>query len=129
MKKIDIENDKKIATGFTIPEHYFDSFEERLMKKIELEKPQSKTIQLWQHKTIWVSGIAAALLITLGTWWFFEQKTIESIEISQDYLAYENDITTEELAQHLTNEDVANLESELTDIDTQTENYINEYLN
>lgn len=129
MKKINLENDKKIETGFTIPEHYFDSFEDKLMQKIDVIAEQPKTIKLWPQNKLWVSGIAAALLITLGTWWFFEQKTIENIELSQDYLAYENDITAEEIAKHLTNEDITKLEAELTDIDTQTENYINNYLN
>lgn len=129
MKKIDLENDKKIATGFKIPDNYFDSFEDRLMQKIDLAPKEPKVISIWQRKSVWFSGIAAALLLTIGTWWFFEQKTLENTQLSQDYLVYASDVTTEEIAMHLTNEDLTNLESELTEIDTQTENYINEYLN
>lgn len=129
MKKIDLENDKKIESGFKIPDNYFDSFEDRLMQKIELMPKEPKVISLWQRKSVWISGIAAAVVISIGTWMYFEQQNNESIEISQEYLAYESDITTEDIAMHLTDEELTNLELEITDFDIHTESYINEYLN
>ena len=129
MKKIDLENDKKIESGFRIPDNYFDSFEDRLMQRISEEEKTVKVISLWQRKSVWISGIAAAVVISIGTWIYFEQQKTENIEISQEYLAYENDITTEDIAKHLTDEELTNLELEITDFDTQTESYINEYLN
>lgn len=129
MKKIDLENDKKIASGFKIPDNYFDSFEDRLMQRISQEEKPIKVISLWQRKSVWISGIAAAVVVSIGTWMYFEQQKTETLEISQEYLAYENDITTEDIAKHLTDEDLTNLELEITDFDTKTESYINEYLN
>lgn len=129
MKKIDLENDNKIESGFKIPDNYFDSFEDRLMQKIEFASEEPKVVSLWQHKSVWISGIAAVFVISIGTWMYFEQQKIENIEISQEYLAYESDITTEDIAKHLTDEELTNLELEITDFDTQTESYINEYLN
>ncbi|WP_136666475.1 hypothetical protein [Flavobacterium sp. H122] len=129
MKKIDLENDEKIESGFKIPDNYFDSFEDRLMQRISEEEKPVKVISLWQRKSKWISGIAAAVVISIGTWLYFEQKTTENIEMTQDYLTYEADVTTEEIAMLLTNEDLTHLESEITEIDTQTENYINDYLN
>lgn len=129
MKKIDLENDKKIESGFRIPDNYFDSFEDRLMQRISEEEKTVKVISLWQRKSVWIPGIAAAVVISIGTWMYFEQQKTENIEISQEYLAYENDITTEDIAKHLTDEELTNLELEITDFDTQTESYINEYLN
>lgn len=129
MKKIDLENDKKIESGFKIPDNYFDSFEDRLMQKIELMPKEPKVISLWQRKSVWISGIAAAVVISIGTWMYFEQQNTENTEISQEYLAYESDITTEDIAMHLTDEELTNLELEITDFDIHTESYINEYLN
>lgn len=129
MKKIDLENDNKIETGFKIPVNYFDSFEDRLMQKIESAPEMTKVVSLWQRKSIWISGVAAVFVISIGTWMYFEQQKIESIEISKEYLAYESDITTEDIAKHLTDDELRNLELEITDFDTQTELYINEYLN
>ncbi len=130
MKKIDLENDKKIESGFKIPDNYFDSFEDRLMLRIENEEAShSKVISIWHRKSFWLSGIAAALVISMGTWMYFEQQKNETIEFTQDYLAFENDITTEDIAKHLTEEDLSNLESEINDFDAKTETYINEYLN
>ena len=34
MKPIDLENNKKIASGFKVPDHYFDKFEATLMEEI-----------------------------------------------------------------------------------------------
>ncbi|GAA4757506.1 MULTISPECIES: hypothetical protein [Flavobacterium] len=129
MKKIDLENDNKIVTGFKIPDNYFDSFEDRLMQKIESAPEKAKVVSLWQRKSVWISGVAAVFVISIGTWIYFEQQKTESIEISQEYLAYESDITTEDIAKHLTDDELTNLELEITDFDTQTESYINEYLN
>lgn len=129
MKKIDLENDKKIESGFKIPDNYFDSFEDRLMLRISEEENTVKVVSLWQRKSVWISGIAAAVVISIGTWMYFEQQRTENIEMSQEYLAYENDITTEDIAMQLTDEELASLELEITNFDSKTEKYINESLN
>ncbi|SHJ14113.1 hypothetical protein [Flavobacterium terrae] len=130
MKKIDLENDKKIESGFKIPDNYFDSFEDRLMQRIENEETSSsKVISIWRRKSVWISGMAAALIVSIGTWMYFEQQKNETIEFAQDYLAYGNEITTEDIAKHLTEEDLSNLETEINNFDSKTETYINEYLN
>lgn len=131
MKDFNLETEKKIETGFKVPEAYFETFEERLFERIaqtEVATP-IKVVSLWQRKTFWVSGIAAAVVLALGTWLYFENNTKEASITSQEYLAYSNDITTEDIAQHLTDEDITALETELTSFDADSEKYINEYLN
>jgi len=128
MQRISFD-ENKIATGFKTPDHYFDSLEEKIMQKLPTESKEVKVISLWQRKSIWISSVAAIFLISLGTLYFFNQQTSTDLTISNDYLAYQSDITTEDIATQLTDEDITALESELTSFDSETENYINEYLN
>ncbi len=158
MKKIDLDIDPKITTGFKVPEGYFDTLEDRVMQNITWEEKNSKintgfsipkdyfntlennimsklevnketpVIALWQRKSVWISSIAALFLISLGTL-FFWNNSQEELTISQDYLAYQSDITTEDIAVHLTDEDIQALETELTPLDSNAESYINDYLN
>ncbi|MFC7772892.1 hypothetical protein [Flavobacterium sp. GCM10027622] len=129
MKKFDLHNDPKIESGFTIPDNYFDTFEERLIQQLPFEENNTKVIQLWQRKSFWISSVAAVFLLSFGIWTYFAQTNANTIISSSEYLAYENDLTTEDIAEHLTDEDIASLENEMQLYDTKTETYINEYLN
>ena len=129
MKRIDLHNDPKIETGFKIPESYFEDFESRIMEKISKEEP--KVIPLWKKKTFWVGSVAAAVTICLGTWLYQSNKTNNTIEngfATQQYLAYQNDITTEDIAAQLTDDDITSIEKDLGLYGVESETYINEYL-
>jgi len=127
MKKFDLHNDPKIETGFKIPEHYFENLEDRIMN--QLPEPEVKVISLWQRKSVWISGIAAVLVVSLGTWFYFNQQANELTVSSQEYLAYSSDLSTEDIAYHLTDEDITTIEKDLGLYSTETETYVNEYLN
>lgn len=128
MQQISFEQNK-IATGFTIPENYFENFEDKIMSKIELKTQPLKVISLWQSKSVWISSVAALFIITVGIWYYFQENNYQDNVSSSEYLAFENDISTEDIAKHLTDEDLASLEEELNTFDTQTESYIQDYLN
>lgn len=128
MQRISFE-DSKIATGFAIPDNYFDALEEKVMQKLPIKAKEIKVIALWHRKSVWISSVAALLLISLGSLYFYNQQTLENLTISSDYLAYQNEITTEDIALQLTDEDITALETELTSFDSETEKYINDYLN
>ena len=127
MKRFDLDNDPKIDSGFKIPENYFEQFEAQMMNN--LPEREVKVVSLWQRKSVWVSGAAAVFIISIGTWLFFVQKSTESVISSQEYLAYENDVTTEDIALYLSDEDISIVEKELNLYDQESETYINEYLN
>lgn len=129
MKKIDLHNDPKIDSGFKIPDNYFDSFEERLMQKLPFEENDSKVIRLWQRQSFWISSVAAVFVLSFGIWTYLAKNNVENAISSSDYLAYENDLTAEDIAEHLTDEDIASIENEMQLYDNETETYINEYLN
>jgi len=127
MKKFDLHNDPKIETGFKIPENYFENLEDRIMS--QLPEQEVKVIPLWQRKTVWYTGVAAVFMLSIGTWMYFNQQKNEIIATSQEYLAYESDITHEDIAMQLTDEDITTIENEMGLYDKESETYVNEYLN
>ncbi|CAM3963637.1 hypothetical protein FLCU109888_11260 [Flavobacterium cucumis] len=113
MKPIDLENNKKIASGFKVPDHYFDKFEATLMEEI-LKEQGSKVVPLCSRKKIWISTLAAVLLLSIGftTYWNNAQENkIDAVTI-ENYLAQQR-ISTSELTKHLTNDDIEALEENL----------------
>ncbi len=130
MKPFDLQNKPKITSGFKTPDKYFDTFEDRLMQKLDLPKQEEiKAVSLWQRKAFWYSSVAAILMIALGTWMYFAQNSVEEMIFPSEYLAHESDITPEEIAVYLTDEEIAAIENEMNVVDETTETYINEYLN
>jgi hypothetical protein len=127
MKRFDLENDPKIPPGFKVPDGYFEQFEASVMNR--LPEREVKVVSLWQRTSVWVSGAAAVFIIAIGTWLFFVQDNTENTISSQEYLAYENDITTEDIAHYLTDDDITAIEKELNLYDRESETYINEYIN
>lgn len=128
MQRISFD-ENKINTGFKVPDNYFDSFEEKVIQKLPSDNVEIKVISLWQRKSFWLSSVAAVFLISLGTLYFFNQQTSSDLTSTSDYLAYQSDITTEDIATQLTDDDITALETELTSFDSETETYINDYLN
>ncbi len=127
MKQFDLDNDPKIDIGFKVPDNYFDSFEVRLMQKLPIEK-EIKVVSLWQRKSVWFSSAAAVFLIAFGIWFYFAQNNVENTMTTQEYLAYESDISTEDIAMNLTDADITNLENNLNLYQIESETYINEYI-
>ena len=127
MKRFDLDNDPKIDTGFKVPDNYFDSFEARLMQKLPLEK-EVKVISLWKRKSVWFSSAAAVFIIAFGIWIYFAQNNVENTMTTQEYLAYESDITTEDIAMNLTDAEIISLENDLNLYQTESETYLNEYI-
>ena len=126
MKQFDLHNDPKIETGFKIPEHYFENFENRLMQ--QLPEQEVRVVSLWQKRTRWISAVAAVFVLGFGLWLYNNNRNTELEAGTELYLAYQNDITTEDIAAQLTDDDIATIEKELGLYGTESEAYVNEYL-
>ncbi|MDI9311156.1 MAG: hypothetical protein QM535_13145 [Limnohabitans sp.] len=124
------ENNKKIATGFTIPENYFENIEDNIISQINSKEKSIKVVSFLQRKSVWISGIAATLIISLGTFFYFNQVETQNNISTKEYLAYSSDLSTYEIANELTDAEITKLENELVLLDkNETEKYVNEYLN
>ncbi|WP_313807904.1 hypothetical protein [Flavobacterium sp.] len=126
MKQFDLHNDPKIESGFKIPENYFESFEERLMQ--QLPEKDVRVVSLWKRKTTWISAIAAVVTVSLGVWLYTNSQTTELQTTTETYLAYQSDITTEDIAAQLTDADITAFENELGLYGAESEAYVNEYI-
>ena len=126
MKEFDLENSEKIKSGFKIPENYFEDFESKIMSQISLK--ETKVIPLFGKKKFWFSAIAAVFIIAISVSMYLDFSKTEKIN-SDDYLvAFESSMTTDEIAEHLTDEDITKIEQSLTILDTETAQYAKEYL-
>lgn len=122
MKKIDLDNEPKINSGFTIPENYFEQFEAKIMN--QLPDKEVKIISIWKRKVIWISGIAAVFAISLGIA-IFQNNNNQEMIITDDLVAYE-DLSTNDIAEHLTDNDIQEIEETILNLDTETKKYIEE---
>ena len=109
-------NNEKIKPGFKVPEEYFEQFESKMLNQLVVEN-EPKVISLWQNKRVWMTSIAAVLLVSIALPIYFSMNnTTTSVvedETIETYLAMQPVMTNYEIATELTNEDFASLEESL----------------
>ena len=130
MKLFDIENNEKIETGFKIPANYFEQFEAKMMAQISLEK-EMKIVSIFQNKQLWISSIAAAVLLAIGIPVYFTMANETKLDATtiENYLATQKSVGMIELTKHLTDDDIEELEVSLGVTIANTdgiENYLSE---
>lgn len=130
MKPFDIENNEKIETGFKIPANYFEQFEAKMMAQISLEK-EMKIVSIFQNKQLWISSIAAAVLLAIGIPVYFTMANETKVDATtiENYLATQKSVGMIELTKHLTDDDIEELEVSLGVTIANTdgiENYLSE---
>ncbi|TBN04784.1 hypothetical protein EYD45_05860 [Hyunsoonleella flava] len=92
-------------TGFDVPKHYFETLEDRIVANVA-EKKDTKVISLLNRKTIvYISGIAAAILLLFNLSIFNDRVSIEDLEAAtvENYILDE-DISSYEIASLFTEE-------------------------
>ncbi len=128
MKNINLNNEK-IESGFKVPEGYFEQFESKMLNQLVVEN-EPKVISLWQNKRVWMTSIAAVLLVSIALPVYFSMNntttnTLENESI-ETYLAMQPTMTNYEIATELTYEDFASLEESLALNDDAVELYLEE---
>ena len=115
MKQFDLENNKEIKSGFKVPENYFEQFEAKMMAQIPVEKV-TKVVSLFYRKQVWISSIAAVLLLAIAIPVYFNMAKENNLDAGtiEVYLSQQQGIGITELSKHLTDEDIAELENNLS---------------
>ena len=126
MKQYDLENDEKIKSGFVIPEQFFEDFEANILNKIN--KKEVEIISMYHKPKFWISGIAAIFIISLCTTFYYSSQDLNKNQ-NDDLLAFENNITNEDIIEHLTDEDITAIEQSILVYDEETIKFAQEYLN
>ena len=117
MKNFDLDNNYKITSGFITPENYFEQFEAKIMHQISAQKSavkEAKVVSLFHRKQVWMSSIAALILLAIAIPVYFNSVNESSLHADtiEHYLAQQS-VGTTELTKHLTNDDILELETSL----------------
>ncbi|WP_026726117.1 hypothetical protein [Flavobacterium sasangense] len=128
MKQFDLENNKEIKSGFKVPENYFEQFEAKMMEQISKEK-ETKVVSLFYRKQVWISSIAAVLLLAIAIPVYFNMAKENNLDAGtiEVYLSQQQGIGITELSKHLTDEDIAELENNLS-INEANSDAVEDYL-
>jgi hypothetical protein len=120
MKRFKLDQYPKTDTGFKVPDGYFDDFSLRMMNRLPSARP--KVIQLQARRQSWLA-IAAALALGLtipALDQFLTGTAGASVDTAMEsYLAYQSGLTTDEISEVLTMEDIKNI-NVTYDIDDRT---------
>ncbi|WP_320815762.1 hypothetical protein [Flavobacterium sp.] len=113
MKNIDL-NTTKIKSGFKTPDDYFEKFEARILEKIPAQ--ETKVVSLFHRKQIWVSSIAAVLLLAIAIPSYFNSIKTPALDNSniENYLSYQSNFTNFDIIENLNDDDIKELENSLT---------------
>ncbi|MEO8234109.1 MAG: hypothetical protein ABI549_01730 [Flavobacterium sp.] len=125
MKQFDLDNDPKIDSGFRIPENYFEQFEAKMMN--QLSEKEVKVISLFETRNFWFSAVAAVFVVGLFTTMYLNTTKVDNIT-TEDYLACATTISTEDIIENLSDDDITAIEESLDLYDQDTKNYAKEYL-
>ena len=128
MKQFDLENNKEIKSVFKVPENYFEQFEAKMMEQISKEK-ETKVVSLFYRKQVWISSIAAVLLLAIAIPVYFNMAKENNLDAGtiEVYLSQQQGIGITELSKHLTDEDIAELENNLS-INEANSDAVEDYL-
>lgn len=114
--------------GFKIPDGYLDTVEDNVLNKID-NNSNTKVISLFSRRNlIYMSGVAAALLIMFGI--FNSKQTQQVEELNYDMVeAYiiDQDISTFELASMLTDDELSMINTDIL-IEAFNESSVEDYL-
>ena len=107
MKNFNLGNEPKITSGFTTPDGYFDTFSEKVLA--QLPKQETKVISIFSSKKVWYFAAAAVLILMLSiplfTKYSTQQEEIDSATL-ENYIAYQSNISEEEIANLLEQDDL-----------------------
>jgi hypothetical protein len=113
MKDFNINNEHKIDSGFKIPENYFEDFSEKVLLQINTEEP--KVISIFYKKRIWVSTIAAVLVIALSVTIYTKMaiNTKDDSVVLENYITSQSDINQYDFVNLLDKNDIEKIKINL----------------
>ncbi len=126
MKDFKLDNEPKITSGFTIPDGYFDTFSEKVLAQLPKQEP--KVISIFSSRKTWYYAAAAILILMLSvpiyTKYSTQQEEIDSATL-ENYIAYQSNISEEEIVNLLQQEDLDKMKLEFNVDDAAIEDALN----
>ncbi|MBC7607326.1 MAG: hypothetical protein H7199_10300 [Burkholderiales bacterium] len=111
MNEFNLEKDRKIASGFKVPEQYFEDFSAKVRKQLPEKEP--KLIALLANKKTWFFAVAAVVVVAL-TVPIFHLTPSAPAELDKDtlenYLNHSSDFSDDDLAEFLNESDIQKID-------------------
>ena len=111
MNEFNLEKDRKIASGFKVPEQYFEDFSAKVREQLPEKEP--KLIALFTNKKTWFFAVAAVVVVAL-TVPIFHLTPPAPVELDKDtlenYLNHCSDFSDDDLAEFLNESDIRKLD-------------------
>lgn len=110
MKEFKLDNEPKIASGFQIPENYFEKFSNELSSKLPMHQP--KVISFWDRNKRMIYGAAAVLVISLTiplANQLQNNTSLDSVDL-ENYIANQTSLTNDDIIKLLDEDDIATIE-------------------
>lgn len=126
MKDFKLDNEPKITSGFTIPDGYFDTFSEKVLA--QLPKKETKVVSIFSSRKTWYYAAAAMLVLMLSVPLYTKYSTnMEEIDSAtlENYIAYQSNISQDEIVDLLEQEDLDKMKLELNVDDQEIEDALN----
>lgn len=135
MTAFDLNKQPKIAPGFKTPDGYFDHLSAKVLERLPANEP--KVIPIYTRKKTWVYAVAAVLVISLSVT-FTHNFTRSNSELDnatlENYLANHADISSDDIAENLSVEDLqkisidSNIEDKAIEDLLSTNSNLEEYI-
>lgn len=113
MKNFKLDNELKITSGFTMPDGYFDTLSEKILAQLPKQEP--KAISIFSSRKTWYFAAAAFFILMLSvpiyTKYSTKQEEIDSATL-ENYIAYQSNISEEEIVNLLQQEDLDKMKLE-----------------
>ena len=110
MKDFKLDDHPKIQPGFTVPEHYFDGFPDKIMQ--QLPKPQPKVIALFSKRKNWIAAAAAVLVLglMLPVYNNYQKESELDSASLENYITEQSGISQYDLVNLLDSKDIDNMD-------------------
>jgi len=107
MKKIDLQHNPKIASGFKTPDGYFEDFAEKM--RTQLSQNDTKVVSINSNRKNWLYAAAAIFVIAMSIPVYNALKT-QTLNLDQltleNYITNNAHISEREFAELLDEEDI-----------------------
>lgn len=114
MNDFKLDSELKVKAGFKIPEDYFENFSQKVFQ--QLPEEEFKVISIFQKPKIWLTAVAAVLVLALGIplYSLFSTNNTELDEATlENYIANHSNISQYDLIALLEKEDIENMKIDL----------------
>ncbi|POY35909.1 hypothetical protein C3L50_15700 [Flavobacterium alvei] len=130
MKTFKLENEPKTATGFTVPENYFEDFSTRMMQ--QLPEKETKVISIFARRKTWIYAAAAVLVLALSipiyNNFYSHSSEIDDATL-ENYITYHSSVSDTDLVNLLDKQDIQKMNIDLNLEDKTIENELSENSN